>query len=253
MANDRGIFITFEGGDGVGKTTHIRFLAQALEQQGFEVLCVREPGGTAIGESLRAVVLDPANEAMSPEAELLIYEAARAQIVAEVIAPALARGAVVLCDRFFDSTVAYQAFGRGLDRAFVDAANAFATGGLVPDRTILLTLGEASQGADAGLGRVSGRAGADRLELAGHDFHTRVATGFFALAEGEPERVRVVDSSGERSLTSAMIFHELSDLFPWMRDANLCSEEFFAVLDDPAGNVTHDLSLCHVKGGGARG
>lgn len=262
MTEKRGIFITFEGGDGVGKSTHIRFLAQALENQGFEVLCLREPGGTAIGESLRALVLDPAHEAMAPEAELLIYEAARAQIVAEVIVPALARGAVVLCDRFFDSTVAYQAFGRGLDRAFVEAANRFATGGLVPDRTILLTLGEAaSQGADAGLGRAAGRADTDRLERAGHDFHTRVAAGFLSLAAELPERVRAVDSSGARSLTSAMIFHELSDLFPWMRNATLCSEEFFAVLDAPfgaaqaAGDVTKGQVICHASatGGDARG
>ena len=261
MTEKRGIFITFEGGDGVGKSTHIRFLANALESQGFEVLCLREPGGTAIGESLRSIVLDPAHEAMAPEAELLIYEAARAQIVAEVIRPALDRGAVVLCDRFFDSTVAYQAFGRGLDRAFVDAANGFATGGLTPDRTILLTLGEASQGADAGLGRAAGRADADRLELAGHDFHTRVATGFLALAEEYPERVRVVDSSGDRSLTSAMIFHELSDLFAWMRDASVCSEEFFAVLDSPFGAPGGGLLPGHAagnvgsaeQGGGARG
>lgn len=257
MTEKRGIFITFEGGDGVGKSTHIRFLANALMDQGFEVLCLREPGGTAIGENLRSIVLDPANEAMSPEAELLIYEAARAQIVAEVIRPALDRGAVVLCDRFFDSTVAYQAFGRGLDRAFVEAANLFATGGLVPDRTILLTLGEASQGAGAGLDRAAGRADADRLELAGRDFHTRVATGFLALAEEYPERVRPVDSSGDRSLTSAMIFHELSDLFPWMRNAALCSEEFFAVLDSPFGAPQTAGSAkqppCSTGQGGARG
>lgn len=230
---EQGIFITFEGGDGVGKSTHIRFLADALKARGFEVLCLREPGGTTVGEQLRAVVLDPAHEAMAPEAELLIYEAARAQIVAEVIKPALERGVVVLCDRFYDSTVAYQAFGRGLDRAFVDAANSFATGGLVPDRTILLTLGDASSSAESGLVRAAHRAAADRLELAGFDFHTRVAAGFLALAEEDPDRVRVVDSSNERSLTSAMIFHELSDLFAWMRDASVCCEEFFAVLDDP--------------------
>lgn len=245
MNDNRGIFITFEGGDGVGKSTHIRFLANALTEQGFEVLCLREPGGTSIGESLRAVVLDPANEAMSPEAELLIYEAARAQIVAEVIRPALERGAVVLCDRFYDSTVAYQAFGRGLDRAFVDAANQFATGGIEPDRTILLTLGEASQSAAAGLDRAAQRAAADRLELAGDAFHQRVAEGFAALARECPDRVREVDSSGARSLTSAMIFHELSDLFAWMRDASVCDEGYFAALDIPFGEGA--------TGGGSRG
>ena len=109
-----GIFITFEGGDGAGKTTHITFLAECLRKMGHEVLCLREPGGTAIGEALRSIVLNPENSAMSDQAELLIYEAARAQIVKETIIPALARGAVVLLDRFYDSTVAYQAYGRGL-------------------------------------------------------------------------------------------------------------------------------------------
>ena len=122
----RGIFITFEGGEGAGKTTHIRFLSETLRAHGREVLCLREPGGTEVGEQLRAVVLDPANGGMSDEAELLIYEAARAQLMAQVIAPALARGAVVLCDRFTDSTVAYQAYGRGLPRMFVDRVNEFA-------------------------------------------------------------------------------------------------------------------------------
>lgn len=229
--SDRGVFVTFEGGDGVGKSTHIRFLASSLEAQGYEVVCLREPGGTLIGEALRALVLDPAHESMSDEAELLIYEAARAQITAELIRPALERGAVVLCDRFYDSTVAYQAFGRGLSRDFVDAANGFATRGLVPDRTILLVL----ETADDGLDRAANRAAADRLEQAGSDFHSRVATGFRAIAEQEPARVRLIDSSGDRSTTSAMIFHELSDLFPWMRDASLCNEGYFAILDDAFG------------------
>lgn len=228
---ERGVFVTFEGGDGVGKSTHIRFLAESLEARGVEVVRLREPGGTVVGESLRAVVLDPAHDNMADEAELLIYEAARAQITAEVILPALERGAVVLCDRFYDSTVAYQSFGRGLSREFVDAANAFATRGLRPDRTLLLVLGTA----DEGLDRAANRAQADRLELAGSDFHSRVAAGFLSIAEGEPERVRVIDSSGDRSTTSAMIFHELSDLFPWMADANVCCEEFFAILDDAFG------------------
>ena len=109
----RGIFITFEGGEGAGKTTHIRFLSEALKAHGREVVRLREPGGTDIGERLRGVLLDPRNTALSDEAELLLYEAARAQIVAEVVKPALERGAVVLCDRFTDSTVAYQGYGRG--------------------------------------------------------------------------------------------------------------------------------------------
>ena len=134
----RGVFVSFEGGEGAGKTTHIRFLAETLEARGFEVVRLREPGGTAIGDKLRSIVLDPGNAAMCDACELLVYEAARAQIVEEVIKPALDRGAVVLCDRFFDSTTAYQAYGRGLDADFVRRANQFACQGVVPDRTILL-------------------------------------------------------------------------------------------------------------------
>ncbi len=230
MQGSRGVFITFEGGDGAGKTTHIRFLERSLRDHGLEVVRLREPGGTEVGEALRRVVLDPAHEALSDEAELLIYEAARAQIVAEVIRPALERGAVVLCDRFFDSTIAYQVFGRGLDRDFVERANLFATGGLVPDRTLLMVCG----GARRGLGRVANRRSADRLELAGADFHERVGEGFASIAEQEPERVRVIDSSGARSLTSALIFQALTDLFPWRADASEGCEEFCASLDRPA-------------------
>lgn len=233
MVENRGIFISFEGGDGVGKSTHIRFLADALRNRGYEVVCLREPGGTDIGEALRALVLDPACGNMAAETELLIYEAARAQITAEVIAPALERGAVVLCDRFFDSTVAYQACGRGLDRTFVEAANAFAARGIAPDRTLLLVLDEAASGLD----RAVRRAPADRIEQAGGEFHARVAEGFREIAQAEPARVRVVNSGGERPITAALIFQELSDLFPWMRDANACSEEFFLSIEDPFGRA----------------
>ena len=203
-----GTFVTFEGADGTGKSTHIRLLAERLRAQGREVLCLREPGGTAVGEALRALVLDPANAGLSDRAELLIYEAARAQIVDEVIAPALERGAVVLCDRFADSTVAYQAFGRGLDRAAVDEANRFATGGLVPDRTLLMVCGAPEEG----LQRAAQVGEADRLELAGAGFHRRVAEGFAALAADDPGRVRVVDSSGALDDTARAIAAELADL-----------------------------------------
>lgn len=210
-----GTFITFEGGDGTGKSTHIRRLAHTLEGYGCEVECLREPGGTSVGEALRRVVLDPANEALDDRAELLIYEAARAQIVAEVIRPALARGAIVLCDRFCDSTIAYQAFGRGLDRAFVERANAFATGGLVPDRTLLFTCATA-RGA---LARATAASGADRLEAAGEQFHDRVHRGFAAIAKEDPARVRVVCSDGSFAQTDVAVIAAVADLFPWMEDA----------------------------------
>ena len=224
----RGAFITFEGGEGAGKSTHIRFLAESLRDRDREVLCLREPGGTGIGEQLRAIVLDPANDDMSDETELLVYEADRAQIVAQVIKPALERGAVVLCDRFTDSTVAYQAAGRGLSREFVDRANSFACQGVRPDRTILLVTGGS---AGTGLARATRRTGADRLERAGEDFHARVNKAFLEIAHDEPARVRVVESSGKKSSTAAAVFAELADLFPWMAESEARDPSFFERLD----------------------
>ena len=207
-----GIFITFEGGEGAGKTTHISFLAGRLRDMGKEVICLREPGGTAIGEALRGLVLDPENANMTDETELLIYEAARAQIVRETIIPALARGAGVLLDRFYDSTVAYQAYGRGLSESFVRQANCFACQGIHPCRTILLVT-EAC--AEEGLERATHHSQADRLEQAGADFHTRVNQAFLHIAAENPERIRVVSSAGEKNETARMIFWELRDIFGW--------------------------------------
>lgn len=210
----RGLLVTFEGGDGAGKSTQIRFLARFLEERGYEVLRLREPGGTAVGEALRRVVLDPAHGAMSDRAELLIYEAARAQIVDEVIAPALARGAVVLCDRFYDSTVAYQGAGRGLDGFFIETANRFACDGLVPDLTILLVAPE-----KVVRSRMGRRGGADRLERAGDEFHRRVAAGFDELAAADPARVRRVCSQQQRPDTFRAVLAELAPLLPGVADA----------------------------------
>lgn len=206
----RGVFVTFEGGDGVGKSTHIRYVANELRLAGREVVCLREPGGTGIGESLRAMVLDPDNGEISSEAELLIYEAARAQLVREVIRPALERGAVVLCDRFSDSTIAYQAYGRGLPLDFVRRANAFATGGIVPDRTILLVLGNTRKS----LARATGAGTGDRMEQAGEVFHSRVNRAFLKLAKRDPKRIRIVRSSSSRKATAAAVAAELADILP---------------------------------------
>lgn len=219
-----GIFITFEGGDGAGKTTHITFLAECLRKMGREVLCLREPGGTAIGEALRSIVLDPENSAMSDQAELLIYEAARAQIVKETIIPALARGAVVLLDRFYDSTVAYQAYGRGLPVSFVHQANVFACQGVHPCRTILLTT-EAS--AEEGLLRATHHGDADRLEQAGADFHARVNSAFMRIAAENPQRIRVVSSAGAKDETARAIFKELADVFGWDGNSLVWAPGFF--------------------------
>ena len=206
----RGVFVTFEGGDGVGKSTHIRYVANELRRAGREVVCLREPGGTGIGESLRAMVLDPDNGEISSEAELLMYEAARAQLVREVIRPALERGAVVLCDRFSDSTIAYQAYGRGLPLDFVRRANAFATGGIVPDRTILLVLGSTRKS----LARATGAGAGDRMEQAGEVFHSRVNRAFLKLAKRDPKRIRIVRSSSSRKATAAAVAAELADILP---------------------------------------
>jgi dTMP kinase len=210
----RGVFITFEGGEGAGKSTHIRFLAAALADAGREVVRLREPGGTTVGEQLRGVVLNPGNTTLSDACELLIYEAARAQLVAEVIKPALDRGAVVLSDRFYDSTVAYQGFGRGLDRGFIEAANAFACQGIAPDRTILLV----APSAEEGLERATRHAGADRIERAGADFHSRVNDAFLQIAAEQKGRIRVIESAGKKSDTARAVFSQLEDLFPWMSD-----------------------------------
>lgn len=206
----RGVFVTFEGGDGVGKSTHIRYVANELRRAGREVVCLREPGGTGIGESLRAMVLDPDNGEISSEAELLMYEAARAQLVCEVIRPALERGAVVLCDRFSDSTIAYQAYGRGLPLDFVRRANSFATGGIVPDRTILLVLGNTRKS----LARATGAGAGDRMEQAGEVFHSRVNRAFLKLAKRDPKRIRIVRSSSSRKATAAAVAAELADILP---------------------------------------
>ncbi len=186
----RGILVTFEGGEGTGKSTQIARLAERLRAAGLTVRLVREPGGTALGEAVREILLDPANAGMTAPTELLLYEASRAQLVNDVLRPALDAGEIVLLDRFYDSTTAYQAFGRDLPRADVAAANRIATGGLTPDRTIVLDLDP-----EVGLARAT-HSGADRLESEDLAFHVAVREGFLALAAEEPDRVVVVDALG---------------------------------------------------------
>ena len=227
MQPKEGLFITFEGGDGAGKSTHLQLVAIALRDRGEEVVCLREPGGTIIGEQLRQVVLDPGNYVMTDECELLVYEAARAQLVSQVIKPALARGATVLCDRFADSTVAYQSFGRGIERAFVDQASAFACQGVLPDRTILMMTGG---DAEVGLDRATQHKHADRLEMAGSEFHERVNAGFLRLAQENGDRIRLVVSDGSKESTARKVFSELSDLFGWMGDEFVCTDAYFEAL-----------------------
>lgn len=190
-----GLFITFEGGEGCGKSTQIKLLAQALQERGYSVLQLREPGGTAVGERVRDVLLAKENVAMDPVAELMLYEAARAQIVAELIRPALAEGKIVLCDRFYDSTIAYQGFGRGLDIQLIKSLNEAATGGLRPDLTLLLMI-DPAEGLARAKGVTGGDGEGDRIEAAGLEFHTRVQEGFAYMAQLEPERIAVVGAQG---------------------------------------------------------
>lgn len=232
-ANAPGALITFEGGDGSGKSTHIKFLAGLLADLGLEVVLVREPGGTALGEKLRDILLDAGNEDMSDRAELLIYEAARAQLVDEVIAPALAEGKVVLCDRFTDSTIAYQGFGRGIDIARIESLNDFATGGIVPDATIVLHCADREEKRD----RVDRREDKDRLERVGGGFHTRVIEAFGRLADRYPDRVTLIDTVGKHSQTALAIFDALSGIIPALSDGSLDLAEELAAYD-----AAHDHS-----------
>jgi dTMP kinase len=190
-----GFFITFEGGEGSGKTTQLKALLTHLRSQRLDAVQTRDPGGTAIGNQVRDLLLNSENVRMSPLAELLLYEASRAQLVQEVARPALAAGRTVLCDRFTDSTVAYQGYGRGLDLDLIERLNAVAAEGLRPDLTFLLDLDPV-----VGLARASGRLTQprqrrDRLEDEVLEFHQRVRAGYRALAAREPERVVVLDAT----------------------------------------------------------
>lgn len=189
--SSRGLFITVEGIDGCGKSTQARLIAAALGAAGHDVLRLREPGGVKISEQIRAILLDPANAEMGDVCELLLYEAARAQLVHQVIRPALAAGKTVVCDRFYDSTTAYQAFADGLDRNMVSQANELAVDGCRPDLTLVFDLP-----VEDALRRRSGREAEDRLELKGLEFQERVAAGFRAVAVDEPDRVKLIDAGG---------------------------------------------------------
>jgi dTMP kinase len=202
-----GIFITIEGGEGVGKTTHVRILSDRLQAAGIAVLSLREPGGTAISEQIRAILLDSSNSTMAQHTELLLYEAARAQLVSERILPALAEGTVVLCDRYLDSTVAYQGFGRRLGQSLVDQANRLGSLDLLPDRTVLLI-------DDTKTALTRARVlGGDRIEAEDLSFHQRVAEGFMAVARNQADRVRVVNVQTDWLDTAELVLDAVIDLF----------------------------------------
>jgi dTMP kinase len=183
-----GIFISFEGPDGAGKTTQIEFAAQLLAREGYEVRCTREPGGTAIGEKIRDLLLDQDNQAMDARTELLLYAASRAQHVEQVIRPALARGCAVISDRFADSTMAFQGYGRQMGRELVERVNTFATAGLTPELTFVFLLEP-----ENALKRMKGKT-LDRMEMENEGFRRRVYEGYRALKTMDPERIVELDA-----------------------------------------------------------
>jgi dTMP kinase len=190
------MFISFEGIEGSGKSTQIVLLANYLTAHARAVTLTREPGGTEIGDQVRKILLDPANKALDPKAELLLYAAARAQHLEELVRPELRAGKIVLCDRFSDATLAYQGYGRGLDVDMIRTLDRMVTAGLRPDLTILLDIDAA-----AGLARARGRNSSRGLEAEARfeneelAFHERVRQGYLTLAKQEPGRIRVVDAS----------------------------------------------------------
>lgn len=203
----KGTFFSFEGGEGAGKTTQIVRLAEALTARGYTVTRTREPGGDPFGERVRALLLHR-DAAPTPTAELLLFAAARAQNVATVIAPALGAGHVVLCDRFIDSTLAYQGYGRGLDLDTLRVVNAVATGELTPIRTFLFDLPPA-----VGLSRQSPDA-QDRLDRETLAFHERVRVGYAEIARAEPERFVVLNAADEPDAVFAVLLAAVSLLLP---------------------------------------
>jgi dTMP kinase len=186
----KGRLISLEGGEGAGKSTLLAGLRAHFERSELDVLYTREPGGTPVGEAVRALVLDPAHRGMAVETELLLMFAARAQLVRETLRPALAAGRWVLCDRFTDASYAYQGGGRGVDAARIGELESLATGGLKPDLTLLLDLPVAH-----GRARASQRGDADRIEAERDDFFERVRATYLARAQAEPQRFRVIDAS----------------------------------------------------------
>ena len=197
MAESRGLFIVLEGGDGVGKTTQVRLLADHLSTLGYEVVVTREPGDTPAGAVIRRLLLDPATGDLDPRAEALLYAADKAQHLAQVVRPALERGAMVVCDRYVDSMLAYQGAGRVLDVTQVAAIADWATGGLHPDLTVLLDLDPA-----LAVGQIADK---DRLEGAGEEFHRRVREGFLRLAAADPDRYLVLQARADREAIAARV------------------------------------------------
>ena len=200
------LFITFEGGEGCGKSTQARLLLRKLEQQGIPTILTHEPGGTALGNEIRILLKRKQGPSISPQAELFLFAASRVQLVAQLIRPALQEGKVVICDRFTYSTIVYQGYGRGLDLATVSVVNTMATGNLNPDLTILLDMPS-----EQGLERR--RRSKDRFELEDLSFHHRVREGYLKMATAEPDRWLLIDASLAKAKIAEIIWDKVRKLW----------------------------------------
>jgi len=207
--SERGKFITLEGGEGVGKSTQVRALAEALTKRGLEVVVTREPGGSEGAERIRELLLTGTEERWGPQSEALLFAAARADHVEKTIRPALDAGRWVLSDRFVDSSLAYQGGAGGLGIEAVRAINAFGIGGDFPDRTLVLTLDEGGERA-----RARDTEGSDRIGGRPDDYHRKVSAAFHIIAVEEPERVKLVDASGSPGEVTQRLLDAIQDLLP---------------------------------------
>lgn len=205
----RGRFVTFEGGEGCGKSTQVKRLAEHLRSKGVEVVLTREPGGTRLAELIRGLLKDEREDPPCDRSELLLFLAARAQLVRNVIVPALDSGKWVLSDRFSDSTFAYQGYGRGLPLDSLRLMNCFACEGLKPDLTLLLDVRPDVAAARMRRREAATNTSADRIELAGDGFHSRLRAGFLELAKAEPDRIKVIDANGSPDEVWAQILQNM--------------------------------------------
>ena len=206
----RGVFVTFEGIEGSGKTTQVRRLSAYLSAQGIPHIVTREPGGTPLADQVRAMLLAPREETVFPETELLLYQAARAQHVRGLLIPALEAGKVVLCDRFYDATFAYQAHARKLDAETISMLNRFASGNLVPDLTLLFDLPP-----ELGISRVAHRGAADRIERESLDFHQAVRNGYLAIFKNDTGRIALIDASAPEEEVFRLLLETVAERFGW--------------------------------------
>ena len=205
---EKGLFITFEGTDGSGKTTQIKLLEEYMLEKGCEVVLSREPGGTRISEIIRDLILDPQNKEIVPLTEMILYAASRAQHVAEVIEPAVESGKIVICDRYVDSSYAYQGGGRGMDLKIIADVNRIAVNGTVPDVTFFLDIDP-----EISVRRRINSTGADRIEQEKLDFHRRVYDGYKKLSILYPERIKTIDATKSIEEISSQIKDYINELF----------------------------------------